>query len=187
MAVDRLTELQHLIAADRRRMHVLALVRDLGLPDCWVGAGFVRQCVWDHLHSCTSSPMPQDIDVIWFDAQRCLAETDAALEQALRAQDDTLGWSVKNQARMHRRNADSPYGSASDAMRYWPETATAVGVRLGPQGAIEVSAPHGLADLFDLVVRPTPRFAADKHTIYRERIRSKDWKGKWPRLRIEGA
>jgi hypothetical protein len=184
--VERLAALRALIASDRRRMEVLGAVRDLGLPDCWVAAGFVRNCVWDHLHGRAVSPLPQDIDVIWFEPTACDAARDVGLEMALRERDGTPAWSVKNQARMHGRNGDAPYRSATDAMRYWPETATAVGVRLDARGGIEVAAPFGLDDLFDLVVRPTPRFAVGKHAVYLERVRSKHWQRDWPALQIRG-
>lgn len=165
-------------------MRVLAHVRDLGLPDCWVSAGFVRNRVWDHLHGFASSPWLGDIDVIWFDAQHATQEGDRSLESGLREQDSTLAWSVKNQARMHHRNGDLPYRSATDAMRYWPETATAVGVRLGQRGAIDIAAPFGLDDLFDLVVRPTTRFLGEKYPMYLERQRVKQWQTRWPQLTI---
>jgi hypothetical protein len=168
-------------------MRVLDAVRGLGLPDCWVAAGFVRNCVWDHLHGYATSPLSRDIDVIWFDSAACDAARDADLETALREQDGALAWSVKNQARMHGRNGDAPYRSATDAMRYWPETATAVGVRLDARGGIEVAAPFGLDDLFGLVVRPTQRFAAEKHAMYLERIRSKRWERVWPGLQIQNS
>ena len=183
--MDRLSELQALIASDDRRMQVLRIVRGLGLPDCWVAAGFVRNRVWDHAHGRASSPLPRDIDVIWFDPSACDARRDAGLETALRDRDGTLAWSVKNQARMHARNGDGPYRSAADAMRYWPETATAVGVRLGARGDIEVAAPLGLDDLFDLVVRPTQRFGVEKQAVYLERILSKQWEQLWPSLQIQ--
>jgi hypothetical protein len=182
--MDQLARLWALIASDRRRMDVLHAVRDLGLPDCWVAAGFVRNRLWDHLHGHAASPLSEDIDVIWFDAARCDADRDAALERMLRDRDGSLDWSVKNQARMHVRNGDVPYASATDAMRYWPETATAVGVRLGADDAIEVAAPFGLDDLFGLAVRPTRRFVEEKRAVYLERVRAKDWPGRWPRLRI---
>jgi hypothetical protein len=183
--MGRLTELQTLIASDRARMRVLHFVRSLGLPDCWVAAGFVRSCVWDHVHQRATSHLPQDIDVIWYDSEQPTPGLDALLELALRGQDDTIRWSVKNQARMHQRNADSPYQSATDAMRYWPETATAIGVRLDQHGVIEIAAPFGLDDLFELIVRPTERFVNEKHRIYLDRIRSKSWQATWPRLSIQ--
>jgi uncharacterized protein len=180
-------QLQSLIASDRQRMRVLDIVKELALPDCWVAAGFVRSCVWDHMHRRTSSPLPRDIDVIWYDPTQSMPQCDAILESRLCGRDSRLGWSVKNQARMHERNADHPYLSASDAMRYWPETATAVGVRLDHQGQIEVAAPFGLDDLFALTVRPTQRFVVEKHAVYVERIRCKNWQATWPNLRIEAS
>jgi hypothetical protein len=185
MPSGRCAELQALIALDASRLRVLELVRELGLPDCWVAAGFVRNCVWDHLHGRPSSPLPQDIDVIWYAPEQAVPERDAALELALQGRDGALAWSVKNQARMHLRNGDEPYRSACDAMRHWPETATAVGVRLNDSGDIEVAAPLGLDDLFDLRVRPTRRFAAEKHAVYLDRIRSKNWQASWPCLQIQ--
>lgn len=183
--MERLDELRALIASDQRRMDVLRAVRDLDLPDCWVAAGFVRNCVWDHVHGHATSPLPEDIDVVWFDRARCDAERDVALERALRGRDGSVNWSVKNQVRMHARNGDAPYASATDAMRYWPETATAVGVRLGQGNTIEVAAPFGLDDLFGLAVRPTRGFALEKRAVYVARIGAKDWLARWPRLRIE--
>ena len=183
--MERLARLQSLIASDAQRMRILGFVRELGLPDCWVAAGFVRSRVWDHAHCHAESPLPLDIDVIWFDPGRPTAERDAALEKALHARDATLGWSVKNQARMHQHNGDRPYRSATDAMRYWPETATAVGVRLDARGRIEVASPFGLEDLFELVVRPTEHFLTVKHAIYLERLRAKQWHARWPGLKTQ--
>jgi uncharacterized protein len=83
---------------------------------------------------------------------------------------------------MHKRNDDAPYASITDAMRVWPETATAVTVRRNNQDGCEIAAPFGLDDLFDLVLRPTPGFARSKQHVYEERIRSKGWLTAWPLL-----
>jgi len=166
------------------RRRVLAMVRSLGLPDCWVGAGFIRNAVWDHLHGRPPSRHFGEVDVIWFSAERTAQAEDAGLEAALRASDSSIVWSVKNQARMHRRNGDAPYGSAVEAMRAWPETATAVAARYTEDGACEIAAPFGLEDLFNLVLRSTPRFAHAKHQIYLDRVRSKGWLTAWPLLRM---
>ena len=60
--------LQTLISSDAQRWHLLDIVRSLALPDCWIGAGFVRNAVWDHLHGRALSPLTGDVDVLWFDA-----------------------------------------------------------------------------------------------------------------------
>jgi hypothetical protein len=69
-------------------------------------------------------------------------------------------------------------------MKFWPETATAVAVRLNRDGVIEVAAPLGLDDLFNLVVCPTERFRGEKHQIFLSRLRSKNWSSTWPKLKV---
>jgi uncharacterized protein len=177
-------QLQALLANDPERWRILQAVRELELPDCWVAAGFVRSLVWDHLHQRQASPLPEDIDVIWFNPARVEPQVDLALETLLTRRCGGVQWSVKNQARMHIRNGDVPYGSAGEAMMRWPETATAVGVRLDHSDEIEVSAPLGLEDLFGLMVRPTQRFSGEKLEVFRERYQSKRWLEKWPRLTV---
>ncbi|MGO4705011.1 nucleotidyltransferase family protein [Microvirga sp. 2MCAF38] len=178
-----LNDIAHFIAAQPLWVDALRHVERLGLRDRWIGAGFIRNAIWDALHG----RMPDladhaDIDVIFFDPSDLSREREAALEQALREASPGLPWSVRNQARMHMRNGDAPYRDSADAMRYWPETATAIGARLH-DGQIDLIAPYDVEDLVDLIVRPTPPFL-DKLDIYRERIRSKNWKGRWPRLTI---
>ena len=180
---DVVGQVVSILRADPVRWQLLGVVSGLGLPDCWIGAGFVRNAVWDYLHQRPLSPLCGDVDVIWYDPNRTDPSEDRRQEATLRSVEPTITWSVKNQARMHARNADSPYTSASDAMRYWPETATAVAARrLGIDGC-EIAAPMGLADLFGLILRPTPRFTDEKRHIYADRLKSKGWLELWPMLR----
>lgn len=98
-------------------------------------------------------------------------------------------WSVKNQARMHEINGSPPYLSSTDAISQFPETPTAVGVSLNTCGELELTAPLGVADLLALKVCPTPAFEKDEHLMktYRQRIVSKDWIHKWPKLELHAA
>lgn len=43
-------EILKIIGSDARRMEILKAVRTLELPDWIIGAGFVRNPIWDHLH-----------------------------------------------------------------------------------------------------------------------------------------
>lgn len=182
--MDQAAFLQMLIANDPLRLDALEVVAALDLPDCWIGAGFVRDAVWDHLHDFGTMGPTGDVDVIWYEAAMMQADVDHQIERQLQSAMPELRWSVKNQARMHLRNGDAPYASVVDAMRHWPETATAVAARLGPSGSIEVSAPYGLDDLFALRLRPTPRFLTDKLPIFMERVSSKCWTARYPRLEL---
>lgn len=178
-------DLKALIRQDQERQRLLSLVHSLGLPDCWIAAGFIRNAVWDFLHRKAPSCPSGDIDVIWFDPARNSKSIDLQLEDRLKRFDGAIDWSVKNQSRMHVGNGDPPYQSASDAMRFWPETATAVAVRYIDGGDLEIAAPFGLEDLYGAVVRPTPRFQGAKRAMFDERLKCKKWLEQWPSLRVE--
>ena len=173
-----------ILRSDAVRWRALEMVADLGLPDCWIAAGFVRNAVWDALHNRDPQHLVGDVDIIFFDPVRPEENRDRSVEDLLRLRDQTMDWSVKNQARMHHRNGDAPYTSACHAMRYWPETATAVAARLDANGKCVVRSAFGLDDLMDMIVRPTERFRGDKHPIFQARVSEKRWFETWPRLRL---
>ncbi|MDP6342818.1 MAG: nucleotidyltransferase family protein [Alphaproteobacteria bacterium] len=176
-------DILRLIADDPAMMAVLGVVRRQALPDWWIGAGFVRAKVWDYLHDFRQATELDDIDVLYHDSADTRRRAEADIEARLRATDGGQPWSVKNQARMHLRNGDRPYRDTTEAMAHWLETPTCVAVTLGADGELRLAAPYGLADLLDLTVRPTPS-ALRRPAEYRQRLRAKDWAGRWPRLRI---
>ncbi len=171
-----------LLVRDRLRWELLEQVRTLDLPDSWIAAGFVRNAVWDHLHGRVATPPAGDVDVIWFDPANSEEATDRDIENRLKALRPDIDWSVKNQARMHLRNGDKPYISATQAMCFWPEIATAVAARLSADAEIEIAAPLGLDDLLQLRLCPTARFEVEKRDIFKERVRSKAWLRAYPLL-----
>lgn len=174
-------ELVKIIESDKWMITILKVVRDLRLADCWIGAGFVRNKVWDEKHGKNRTKL-NDIDIIHFDKSNRTKEYDTQIEDRLRKIDPSLDWSVKNQSRMHIRNNHQPYADCEKAISYWTETATSIAVRLNFEDRLECIAPHGLEDLFKLRVVPTPK--ADL-TIYKDRIEKKGWKHKWPQLEIK--
>ena len=64
----------------------------------------------------------------------------------------------------------------------WPETATAVAVRVADDDGLEIVAPFGLADLFNLRLRHNPKQpVAD---VFRKRVADKRWMERWPELEL---
>ncbi|MDO9707198.1 nucleotidyltransferase family protein [Paracraurococcus lichenis] len=182
-------DLAGLLAAEPRLRDPLRAVAALGLPQAWIGAGFLRNAAWDALAGLPfGANPPGDIDVVWFDTGRADSATDVAIEAILRAALPGVPWSVKNQARMAARNGDAPYAGVADAVSRWPETATAVLARWNGAG-VDLAAPWGLDDLLGRVVRPTPGFAAGavKHAVFLARCREKRWTERWSGLRILGG
>ncbi|MCG7600228.1 nucleotidyltransferase family protein [Halomonas sp. McH1-25] len=172
------------IEADPERKDALRVASQLQLNDWCLAAGFVRNLVWDRLHG-YSEPTPlDDIDLIYFDSTDITERRDRLLESRLHGM-LARRWSVKNQARMHAQNGDAPYHSMADAMTYWVELETAVGVRLiGEEtGVLEIIAPLGLESLFNLNVTMNPK--RKKPEAFADRVQGKGWKKKWPNLVIE--
>ncbi|TDQ27927.1 nucleotidyltransferase family protein [Tenacibaculum caenipelagi] len=178
---DLTTEFVTIIEKDAWMLSILEAVKSLSLPDCWIGAGFVRNKIWDYKHNRTRTSL-NDIDVIYFDENNASRESDLLLEEKLSAMIPSVNWSVKNQVRMSIRNGHLPYKNCCEAISYWPETATAIAVQLSSDNQIKIIAPYGLNDLFNLVVKPTPNFDL---TTYRTRVTNKGWKNTWEKLFIE--
>ncbi|WP_321903761.1 nucleotidyltransferase family protein [Paraburkholderia tropica] len=95
---------------------------------------------------------------------------------------------VTNQAAVHTWfeavfcHPVSPLASLEDAVAAWPEFATSVGLTLLDDGTIDVITPHGLDDLFAMVVRRNPaRVSVD---TYRKRIEQKQYRKRWPHVTI---
>jgi hypothetical protein len=59
-------------------------------------------------------------------------------------------------------------------------TTCCLGVRLEPDGRWRIYAPHGLSDVFNLVVRPNPVLAA--HSVYEAKISC--WRRQWLELTV---
>src|SRR3989304_8473907 len=172
-----------IIKQDEWMMNILRLVRELHLPDWWIGAGFVRSKVWDYLHEYKKrTPLP-DIDVIYFDKADLSEEIEEKYQEQLRNMMLEETWSVTNQARMHTFKGDDPYTSAEEGLSRWVEIPTCVGARLTDNDQIEIWAPWGVEDLVNLIVRPNPH-CRDNPDSFHQRMQQKNCQKIWPRLRI---
>ncbi|WP_138494029.1 nucleotidyltransferase family protein [Paenibacillus pinistramenti] len=177
-----------LVEQDAWMMDILHTAAQLGLPDWWICAGFVRSKIWDTLHGYEEpTPLP-DVDVVFFDRSCTSEETEKELEARLRLLRPEVPWSVKNQARMHAINGNPPYTSSVDAISKFPETATALGVTLGAAGHVRLAAPCGIQDALNMLVKPTPYFAEHEQMleVYRKRVARKNWPAQWPRIEVTG-
>ncbi|MDG6095893.1 nucleotidyltransferase family protein [Alteromonas sp. ZYF713] len=167
-----------MLGQDKSRMQLLQTVQALQLPDCYIAAGFVRNMVWDVLHDYPPTPL-NDVDVIYYDKQPHLASED--IENKLTNALPDVNWQVKNQAVMHHRNHDPAYQNSTDAMRYWPEKETAVGVRLNDNNQLELAAPFGVNSLLEGKLTHNP---LRSKAVFEQRIASKQWLKKWPKLQV---
>jgi uncharacterized protein len=169
---------------------VLETVRDAGLPDAWVGAGVLRDLVWGELYGAGFAPGDvHDVDVIFLDPRDLSRRRDEQATGRLARARPGIPWQARNQAAVHTwyqgkfgGGPVAPLSSIADAVATWPETATAVAVRLEPGGEIAVCAPLGLADLLDGVWRRNPSRASLE--VSRARLARRQPARRWPGVRV---
>ncbi|MCA1319365.1 nucleotidyltransferase family protein [Bacillus tianshenii] len=168
-------------------MEILKTARTLELPDWWVCAGFVRSKIWDTQHGFNERTELPDIDVIYFDPHLDSEEVEKELEAKLASIQPSVPWSVKNQVRMHRINNLEPYSSSIDAMSKFPETATALGVKLDEYDSVILAAPCGVEDVLQLKLRATEYFTKteERKKIFEDRILKKNWQSIWTNIEIK--
>ncbi|QKY69404.1 MULTISPECIES: nucleotidyltransferase family protein [Lentibacillus] len=176
-----------LIGEDDWMTNILVMAKSLNLPDWWVCAGFVRSKVWDTLHEFDKKTTTPDIDVIYFDDTNTDEDKEKELEQRLLSFCPNEPWSVKDEARMHLANNISPYSSSVDAISKFPETATALGVKLDEHDNLVLAAPHGVDDVLNMIVKPTAFFAETKEraAVYEKRILKKNWTSNWNQIKVQ--
>jgi uncharacterized protein len=171
-------------------MRVLATVREVDLPDAWVGAGIIRDLVWGQLYGPGFEPgNVRDVDVAFLDPDDLRPAVDEQATRRLRQAWPQVPWEASNQAAVHtwyaREFGGDPVGpllSIADAVATWPETATAVAVRLRRSDDIEVCAPLGLADLLNGVWRRNPRRVSVEVSL--TRLARHGPQRRWPRVTV---
>lgn len=170
------------IKKDSSMMNILKIVRELNLPDCWIGAGFIRNKIWNTLHNIDTENIHRDIDVIFFDQEKTSIEYESLIKTKLIKADNSQNWEVINQARTHKWHSHSKYNNCEEAISHWIETATSIAIKVNEKDEIQIIAPHGLEDLKNLILRPVPSLI--NLSLFNKRRESKNWIHTWPRLKV---
>ena len=179
-----------LIRSNSWMVSVLEAVRDEAVPHAWVGAGVLRDLVWGELYgSGFSHHDVRDVDVAFFDPRDLSRFHDDRVTGRLRGRRPEVPWEATNQAAVHTwysgtfaTAAVAPLTSIQDAVGTWPETATAVAVRLGADDVVEVCAPLGTDDLLNGVWRHNPRRVSIEQSL--ARLQRHQPRTRWPRVTI---
>lgn len=185
---EREARLVEILRDNDTLMQVLRTVRDIGLPDWRLFSGSVYQSVWNAQTGRPAGFGTKDYDIGYFDPDTSWDAEDVWIKRVAAAFDEPLKSQVevRNQARVHlwapqKFGEDfAPLLRTDDAPARFVAPAFAVGVRLEADDSISVHSAYGLADVFDMVIRPTPR-----------RGKAKGWdkiiaklKDRWPELTV---
>lgn len=156
--------LEAILRATPQLMAVMGAVRALDLPDWMIFSGAVYQPVLNHLTGRDPDYGIKDYDVAYFDPNPSWDAEDAVIRRVAAAFDPPLRdmVEVRNQGRVHLwfegkfGEPYSPLACSADALKRFVSPAHAVGVHLGPDDQMTITAPFGLEDLFALRLRPNP-------------------------------
>jgi hypothetical protein len=184
MIVKTEEDIKRIVQSDKWMMQILNAASQLDLPDWWIGAGFLRNKIWNAIEG-SDKHSNTDVDLVYFDPLNVNPEADWSYDKIMNRQHPDADWEIRNQARMHYVNGFEPYTSTADGISHWVETATCTAVKL-KSGDLKFLFCHGSEDLLNLTARPTPAFQTDEMIgIFHERIKKKAWNKKWPHLKIE--
>jgi uncharacterized protein len=187
-AADQHRRFELIIRSDVGLMRLLTILRELALPQWRLVAGCLYQTVWNILTGRPRGTGINDYDVIYFDdCDLSWDAEDAVIRRVAAATACGVGpVEVRNQARVHlwfEHRFGTPYpplAAADEAIARYASIAHAVGVRLEPNGRLDVAAPFGLDDIFAMVLRPNHTFDnAASHARKAERL-----KAIWPELTV---
>lgn len=170
-------------------MNLLEIIHSFQLNDCWLCAGTLRNYIWNYL-STKESQIDlyfSDIDVIFFDKNISYEQT-IAIENNIKKQYSQYNWEIKNQYYMNIHSPNTKkYANSRDAVSKFPEKCTAIAARLDCNHNLELFTPHGVDDLINFKISPTPHYTTDKERqkVYNERIKKKNWVTFWPNICVD--
>jgi hypothetical protein len=151
------------VLADPVAAAVLDRADQLGAPDWGLTAGAVYQNVWNALTRQPGGTGVRDYDLAYCDIVDLSWEAEDAVIRRAAAVFGDLGRpvEVRNQARVHLwfedkyGEARAPLSSIEAALKGYAAPAHMAAIRRGVHGDLEVLAPRGLHDVFDMVIRPS--------------------------------
>jgi hypothetical protein len=185
---DLLEKLESIVRTDAHLMRLLTAARAADLPQWRVVAGCLYQTVWNSLLGRPQGTGINDYDLVYFDGADLSEESETATESRIRAALPSFPAPIEvcNQARVHLWFEDyfgipyAPLSSADEALTRYASATHAVGIRLTHDDRLDVFAPFGLDDIFEMIIRPNYALP-NKATHEKKAARAR---AVWPEIKI---
>ncbi|MFF5294858.1 nucleotidyltransferase family protein [Paractinoplanes globisporus] len=185
---EQIAALREALSRNTVLLEVLSRTAGLALPGWYVTAGCLYQTVWNVVTGRPPTAGIKDYDVFYFDDADLSWEAEDQVIAAARREFAGLPVEVevRNEARVHLWYEEKfgvpcpPHDSTEAAIDSFAATTCCLGVRLEAGGRWRIYAPHGLADVFNLRVRPNPVLAPRE--VYE--AKAARWREQWPQLTV---
>lgn len=185
---EQIAQFEAALRCNQTLTGVLARAAAMALPGWYLVAGCLYQTVWNVVTDQPPEAGILDYDLAYFDGSDLSWEAENLVIRAGRAVFAGLPVPVqiRNQARVHlwyQRKFGlpcPPHESTEAAIDTYEATTACLGVRAESGGRWRIYAPHGFADVFNLVVRPNPVLAPRQ--VYQ--AKTERWHRQWPSLTV---
>lgn len=178
--------LEEILYKNDTLVRALEIIPEMGLNDWYIAGGIVSQTVWNYYHKFNLNSHIKDIDLVYFDPNTSYVKEDEYIQKGNRLFAKLpIEVEIRNQARVHlwHKNENNKlkdaYKSTEEGIASWLTRVTCIGVRKTNK-QLEIYAPYGLEDLFNLDVFPN-KISNNKSAYYTKTNR---WKKVWPKLTI---
>lgn len=185
---EQLAHLREVLHQNSALIDVLARATAMDLPGWYLVAGCIYQTVWNIVTGRPAQEGILDYDLAYFDDSDLSWEAE---DQVIQAGSTVFAGlpvpvQIRNQARVHLWYEQKfavpcpPHTSTEAAIDTYEATTACLGVRTESSGRWRIYAPHGLSDVYNLIVRPNPVLAPSH--VYQ--AKTSRWRQQWPELTI---
>ena len=185
---DQVAYFRAALSRNRTLTEVLIRAAAMDLPGWYLVAGCLYQTAWNVVTGQPPEAGILDYDLAYFDGSDLSWEAEDAV---IRTGHEVFAElpapvQIRNQARVHLWYPAKfgvpcpPHDSTEAAIDSFEATTACLGIRLQQGEHWRIYAPHGLADVFNLVVRPNP-VLSPRHVYDAKTAR---WRQQWPSLTV---
>jgi uncharacterized protein len=185
---EQVTQFKAALRRNHTLTEALSRAAAMCLPGWYLTAGCLYQTVWNVVTGQPPEAGILDYDLAYFDGSD---PSWAAEDAVIRAGRKVFAGlpalvQIRNQARVHLWYEQKfgvpcpPHESTEAAIDTFEATTACLGVRIEPGLRWRIYAPYGLADAFNLVVRPNPVLAPRE--VYQ--AKTARWRRQWPTLTV---
>ena len=174
-----------LVLLNRANAAILERFPRMGVRDWWLTSGCIAQTVWNLRSGRPADEGIRDYDVVYFSDDVSAEAEDQVIRDAARLFADLpKPVEVRNQARVHLWYPEkfgldpTPLASAGEGILRFPSTTTAIGVKRTGADFLDIFAPFGLSNVWDMVVKPNRTLSVAQ--TYAEKTAR--WQKQWPQL-----
>ena len=157
----------------------------IGLPNFYIGGGSITQLIWNNLLKRDSLNNVKDFDIVYFDNNE--KQTEKWYENEIKDQlTHSIKIDIKNQANVHKwypkkfGQVINAYTQVEQGIDSWL-SAFAIGFTLDIHGNIVIYSPYGLADAFNMNVKPNKVAMSESNYIKM----TNSFKARWSSISVE--